>query len=206
VDLRSIVICKICQTPHKKRPLGANESAHCSVCGSFLYREWRGLEYRVALFSFVALVMLLLSLWFPLVRIDMGVAASSASILDAIRILFGQGYFVVAAFATLVLVVYPLFLLVSALMYGVMVAMGDDGGAKFFLLLFTHAAPWSMLDIFFVSVLVAMVKIFEYATVEFGAAFWMVAMVAAMEIYLVRVVGTEAMWEYWEELFGADSL
>jgi uncharacterized paraquat-inducible protein A len=58
-----------------------------------------------------------------------------------------------------------------------------------------------MLDIFFVSVLVAMVKMYEYATILFGAAFWAMAFVVALELYLFRYIGIEQIWQVWEDRF-----
>ena len=206
MDLKKIAICHICQTPHIKRPLAAGESAACVVCGAKLYRNLAGLEYRLLSFILSASFLYLVAVTFPLVNVSFGAMSSSASLIEAIRTLFDQGYFLVAFFAFMVLVVYPAVLLASGFVAAAAIVLGLRGVAKRSLLLYTFVARWSMLDIFFVSVIVAMVKIFEYASIEFGVAFWAMAFVVGVEIYLVHALGPEALWERWEERFEADTL
>ncbi len=199
LDLKKIVICHICQTPHKKRPLAAGESASCVVCGAKLYRDYTGLEYKLLSFVASGFLFYVFAVTFPLVQVSFGPMQSSASLLEAIKTLFDQGYFLVAFFAFMVLVIYPALLFLSGFVAAAAMILGLCALSRRALLLFGFAARWSMLDIFFVSVIVAMVKIFEYASIEFGVAFWAMAFVVALEIYIVHEVGVEAIWERWEE-------
>ena len=199
-ELRRIILCKICQTPHKKVLLKKGESAHCNRCGALLYRGCEGAQLRLFSLSFSALIALGIALFFPIVTITFGGLQSSATLLGAIADLYDQGYILVAFFVAMILVVYPLLLFVAAFLSGFSLLVGMSGFAKRALLVFTVASEWSMLDIFFVAILVAMVKIFEYAHIHFDLAFWAMGASVAIELYLVRFLGVELFWDTWEEL------
>jgi paraquat-inducible protein A len=200
VDLKEIVVCPVCQTPHKKRPLLAKQKAVCTVCGAKLYRGYRGVEHQLFSFSLSAIVLFVIALFFPLVGVRMGPLSTHTSVVEAVWNLFEQGYFVVAFFALMALVVYPLLLFVSSFL----VAAGMMGRLCAFtqkaLMVFGFVMEWSMLDIFLISLIVAMVKVVDYAQVEFDGAFWAMVVVVGIEIYLVRSIGVVVLWERWEEL------
>ncbi len=204
MNLKQFVLCKVCQTLHRKERLKKGESAHCSRCGALLYRVHEGLEYKLLTFSLSALYMLLLVFLFPLVQIIFAGTQSQATLLEAIWKLLEQGYPLVSFFVFMVLVIYPTLLFTSAFLVAFFTIVGFKSAAKRTLVALTLVSEWSMLDIFFVAILVAMVKIYEYATILFGVAFWALGFVVVLELYLFRYIGIESFWDMWEERF--DSL
>ena len=185
---------------HKKLPLSKRHEARCQRCNEVLLRGCDTLEWRVLALSASALIFLGLALAFPLVDIDLGGVNSSLNMIDAIGKLWEDGYLFIAIFALFVLVLFPLLLMGMLLMVSVAMIFGRKRLARNLLILATTLSHWSMLDIFFVSILVALVKIYEYAQIRFDTAFLALALFVLIEIYLTRYIKLEWYWERWERL------
>ncbi len=200
-DWKRVIICPQCGALHKKPKLKAKEIACCARCGRRLLRGDEGLEYRLFAFSFAAIVFFVISNLFFIVSIDIGGISASMRLLEAIWRLFEDGYVLIAFFSLLVLEIYPLLLMGALFISSLAMIVGLCRLSWYGLLLASFLESWSMIDIFFVSILVAMVKIYEYAQITFGIAFWSLAIFVAIEIYLLRSIGMESFWEAWERRF-----
>ena len=201
-DLKNIVICYKCKKPHKKKPLDLNEEAICTECGSLLYKSTDGLEYKVFVYSIVALIFFTISLLYPVITIDIAGNDSLLNIPDAVYQLYSDGYVLVSIFALIVLIVFPFAVVFLLFLFSVFVILGINKAiAKNILIILEYLKPWSMMDIFFVSILVSMVKIFDYALIEFDVAFFSVIIYITIEIYLTRHVYLETLWDMWERVY-----
>ncbi len=202
MQIKDIILCHRCFTPHKRRRLGVNEEARCVRCDALLYRDTHGLEYKIFSYALSALIFLVLANLYPIVGIEMGGLQSSVTLLAAIEDLFNQGFVVISCFSLLVLLVFPALLMLLFLLFGYLSIMKKYPLlAKDVLILIGVLRRWSMLDIFFVAILVAMVKIYQYANIEFGVAFWSLAIVVLLEIRLVERIRPYELWEVWERCF-----
>ncbi len=197
---KDLLICPRCFTVHKKLPLSKRHEARCQRCNEVLLRGCDTLEWRVLALSISALIFLGLALAFPLVDIDLGGVSSSLNMIDAISKLWGDGYLFIAIFALFVLVLFPLLLMGTLLIVSIAMILRRKRLARNLLILATTLSHWSMLDIFFVSILVALVKIYEYAQIRFDIAFLALALFVFIEIYLTRYIKLEWYWERWERL------
>jgi paraquat-inducible protein A len=199
-NLKKIVICHLCQTPHKKRRLRPNEEARCVECDSLLYREYPDLFLRVFAFSLTGLIFFLLANVYPIVEIDLSGLHAGTTLIGAIEELFTKGYILISLFSVLVLVLFPLFIFVSLLLFSLLMSFGKFSHfAKEILILVSYMKKWSMLDIFFIAILVAMVKIYQYGSIHFDIAFWSMGIVVLVEIYLTRYIPLDTLWDRWEE-------
>ena len=197
---KELLICPRCFTLHKKPSLTKQDEARCRQCGKVLMRNVEGLEWRVLAFSISGLIFLLLALLFPLVDIDLAGVKSSLNMIDAVIKLWESGQLFIALFAFLVLMLFPLLLIGSLLMVSIAMIARYKRLARDLLVFATTLSHWSMLDIFFVSILVALIKIYEYAQIRFDSAFIALALFIAIEIYLTKYIKLEWYWERWEQL------
>ncbi|NPA04435.1 MAG: hypothetical protein GXO61_06190 [Epsilonproteobacteria bacterium] len=203
-DLKNLVICPRCGSLHKRIKLSSpKESARCWRCNKLLYRGYKGLEYQLLSFTFTALILFTLANLFPIVEIDIGGGVKSRMVLlEALLFLYKQGFLFISLFGLLVLEVFPLITILSLFLFSLFVVLGTHKeGAKKALIVAGRLSEWNMLDIFFISILVAMVKIYEYAYIDFGVAFWSMAFFVGIEIYLFRYIKLSQMWDLWEQKF-----
>ena len=168
-----------------------------------LYTSSVGMEWKILSFSFSALVLFVLINIFPIVHIDIAGMEAQLSLIAAIWELFQRGFLFVSFFALLVLEVFPFLLMSFLFAFALFVVSGiEKSAAKTLLLAVSVIRRWSMLDIFFISILVAMIKIYEYAHISFSVSFWALAGFIILEIVLVRIVPIGQLWDMWERRYG----
>jgi len=203
-ELKELIICPRCGTLHKRVKLSSpKESARCWKCNKLLYRGCQGLEYKLLSFTFTALILFILANLFPIVEIDIGGGIKSRMVLlEALLFLYKQGFLFISLFGLLVLEIFPLMTILALFLFSLFVVFRVDKElARKALIVAGRLSEWNMVDIFFISILVAMVKIYEYAYIDFGVAFWSMAFFVILSIYLFRYLGIPMMWELWERKF-----
>jgi len=201
-ELKNLTICYKCQKPHKKKSLLPKEEARCSRCGTLLYKSTYGLEYKLFSFSFTALILFAISMLYPIIDINLSSNESYLNIPQTIFLLFDEGYILVSFFALMVLIIFPFIVMFSLFVFSIFVILRKNKLlTKFILKFLDHVNGWSMLDIFFVSILVAMVKIFDYALIEFDVAFFSLVSFIMIELYLTRHIYIETLWDMWEDRY-----
>jgi paraquat-inducible protein A len=65
---------------------------------------------------------------------------------------------------------------------------------KELLILLAHIQPWSMTDIFLISILVALVKLIGYAQIHIGIAFWALMAFVLIDLYIVKRIHLFDIW------------
>ncbi len=58
----------------------------------------------------------------------------------------------------------------------------------------SHITPWSMTDIFLISILVALVKLIGYAQIHMGIAFWALMVFVLIDLYIVKSIQLSELW------------
>ena len=199
---KDIILCPRCFTPHKKLPLAPKEEARCVRCQALLYRYRSGLEYLLLTLSTLSLLCLLIANVSPLLRINFGELSARTLLLEAILSLFDKGFVFISFFSLLVLEVFPWLLMGTLSLFSILVLLRRGKViAKGSLILVEILRRWSMLDIFFIAILVAMIKVYQYAQIHFGVAFWALGIFVLLEIYVVKSIRIEELWELWERRY-----
>lgn len=190
-----LVVCAHCDAVHRRVALPARARAHCVQCDSVLYRAGRvRLESWLALTLGCAIVYLIANLN-PIVELELRGEHTRATLLDALVATWQAGVAPVAVLAALCALVFPLLRI----------------GLELYVLAFLHAGrrppalaaamqalrvmrPWSMVEVFMLGVLVALVKLGSDATVIPGAG---LAGFAGLTVLmpLLATFDTDALWD-----------
>ncbi|BCD67525.1 paraquat-inducible protein A [Nitratiruptor sp. YY09-18] len=177
-----------------------NEAAYCATCESFLYSNDPLLLQKLFAFSLSALIFFTIANIYPIVAINISGLQGELTLLEAILRLFDEEFVFVSFFSLLVLFIFPLLLMVLLFCYAfLMLFFPLCTLSKNILIAISVVRRWSMLDIFFIAILVALIKIYEYSSIYFGPAFWSLAIFIIIEIYLVRMQPIDMLWSIWEE-------
>jgi paraquat-inducible protein A len=72
---------------------------------------------------------------------------------------------------------------------------------KELLVLLSHIRPWSMADIFFISILVALVKLVAFGQMHIGIAFWALMIFVAIDIYITKSIHLSEIWMLRKRIF-----
>ena len=195
MDLKKIVVCKKCNTPHKKRRLLKNEIARCRVCGNVLYRSFSGLKYILFSYSFSAFIFFVLANLYPIIHLDIAGYKGEFKILETIFYLYNHGYVFLSLFTLFTIVLFPLALIILTFIFSFFVIINFKKLAKKILIFITLLKEFVYIDIFFVAILVALVKVFEYGEIMINIGMISYVIVLLIFVYLYRYIDIYYYWE-----------
>jgi len=201
-ELDNLVICHQCYTLHKEVPIHDGSKACCKECGTVLYRyDSRLAEHGLAL-SLSALIFFIVANFFPLVKIEILGHEQFITITKMIFSLFDNGFFIVGVILSFLLFIFPLMIiLIYMILFTLLRFAKGKQLTKDLLILLADISPWSMMDIFLVSILVALVKLIGYAQIHMGIAFWALFVFVLLDIYITKNIHISEIWMLRKRVF-----
>ncbi|MCK9510983.1 MAG: paraquat-inducible protein A [Pigmentiphaga sp.] len=159
--------CEHCAAIHREVILQPNETAACGRCGALLQRYSRLTPHDWLALTLAALVVFLIANAFPVASVAVQGQVRSATLGQAVILAWQTGHPLVAALCGLVAIVLPglqILLLLHILVYLCLRRTSVDLISS--LRLLGWIRPWSMVPVFVLAVLVALVKLAGLASVE----------------------------------------
>ena len=201
-DLSKYVMCDRCNTLYRKVSLPEGMRARCTKCGAILYRYDPAYLDRALSLSVSGVIFFVLANLFPIIRISLWGKEHDLTLVSGIMALSGHGYYVVAIGVALLIIVIPFLVMVDYVAVTILLKIGRGRQAvRTLLVTLSHLIPWSMIDIFAVSVLIALVKLFGKVTIHFGVSFWALVLYAGIDLYVTRARRIGTLWELYERRF-----
>ncbi len=200
--LDNYAICSQCHTPHTKPSLPPGQHAKCRECGAVLYRYDPHYSERALALSLTGIILFFVANLFPLVKIDLLGHQQYVSIAEAIYQLYLSGFYVVAiAVAFMVLIIPALAMINYTVMMFLMRQRRGRKVVRDLLVLLARLLPWSMVDIFLVSILVSLVKLRGEVTIYFGLSFWALLMYIGIDLYLIKARRLGHLWDMYHQIY-----
>jgi paraquat-inducible protein A len=196
----SWVACPDCDLLHclGEIPLGA--AARCGRCGGVLRkRRARSIERTLAL-TIGAAILFAVANTFPFLSFDMKGQETHTTLITGVKDLWQQGKPELAGLVLLTIFLAPL-LQIAILLYVLLplhrnrVPWQMAGAFR----LLRHVEPWSMMEVFMIGILVAIVKLLDMARIEPGLALWAFVLLFLMITGAVTALDPQAVWERAEE-------
>jgi len=205
IDLNELILCPKCNALHKKVQLESDGAAVCRDCDTILYRyRKRALEHSLAL-SLAGMMLLIVANLFPLVKIDLMGMERHVSIVSMISSLINDGFYIVGIVVSFLVLIFPFMIIV---VYTILVTLLMTGAkynlSRELLVLLSKILPWSMLEIYLVSILVALVKLMGLVEIHFGFSFWALMIFVMLDIYLSKSIHIGELWELRERSYRGD--
>jgi len=172
-ELDNYIICHQCHTLHEEVPIKDGTKALCTVCDNILYRYESKLVDHGLAWSITGLIFFLLANFFPVVNIELLGHDQFLTISKTFLGLFENGFYIVGILCLFLIFLFPLMIFtINITIFTLLKFKKAPTFTKELLILLSHVKPWSMSDIFLISVLVALVKLIGYAQIHMGVAFW----------------------------------
>lgn len=194
-----LVACEHCDLLHQRLPIEAGAVASCSRCGFVLYRqsglslvEWTAL-------AVAGVVIFAIANFFPIAKLTLQGSTVYATLPYALWLTWQQGHGLVALVTALFAFVFPLgqmlflFWALRAIATANLPADFKQG-----MRMLSALAPWSMVPVLLLGILVAMVKLVDLATVQFGPGLWAFVIVSFLMTGLGRM-SAQRLWRYAED-------
>ena len=193
--LDNLIICPSCHTLHEEIPIADGTKALCTECGNILYRyDSRLVDYGLA-WSITGLIFFVVANFFPIVKIELLGHEQFVTIPKTFVALFDNGFYIVGLLCAFLIFIFPLMLFVlNSVIFLLFKRKRAPQFTKELLILLSHIKPWSMSDIFLISILVALVKLIGYAQIHMGVAFWALVFFVLIDLYISKTIHTSEIW------------
>ncbi|OEE89789.1 paraquat-inducible protein A [Enterovibrio norvegicus FF-162] len=195
----------VCAIPH----LEHGQGAACPRCGHTLLTHVKNTHTNVLAYGLSCGIMLALSCFFPFMSIRVQGLSNDIVLLNALSVFHYFDNDVLAAMLIFTVVVLPV-LTITAMMYlffkasrvfssslpdGSVTRSNANRWTQFLCRFILRVEPWLLVDIFFVGVLVSIVKIAAMTDVSLGPAFWTFFLYAHLVLKCSRVADKQWLWD-----------
>lgn len=194
------VACHDCDLLHRLGDIPEGSAAVCGRCGGLLRkRQPRSIERTLSLVMGAA-VLFVVANTFPFLSFDMQGHVTHTTLITGVKDLWQQDYPELAALVLLTIFLAPM-AQIAILLY---VLLPLHWGRvpwrmpEAFRLL-RRVEPWSMMEVFMIGILVAIVKLLDMATIEPGLALFAFVALFVLITAAVTSLDPHAVWERAEE-------
>ena len=193
--LDNYIICHKCYTLNEEQPIKNGSNALCATCGNILYRYDTKLITHALALSITGLIFFILANFFPLIQLDILGTEQFITIPKTIFALLDSGFYLVGILVTFLIFIFPLMIfLINILLFTLLELKRGKQLTKELLILLAYVTPWSMADIFFISILVAIVKLIAFGQLHIGIAFWALMAFVLIDIYITKSIRLSEIW------------
>ncbi|MEO1092863.1 MAG: paraquat-inducible protein A [Pseudomonadota bacterium] len=191
----ALIGCHLCGALHRRVALRPGHRACCTRCGATLFRErLRPLSRGIALLL-AALVFWVTTHVTPLLTLNIEGIDETATLLRGVTAIADTGLWPLALAVLVFASLAPLVKIVLALTGAVGAALGTRRPlVRRAFALGQRQAPWAMLEIYLFGLIVAYVKLVEYARIEFHIGLLALAATIFCIVAADAVLEPEAVW------------
>ena len=169
----SRIICAECDLLVVVGDLPDGHKATCPRCGSVFTRCFRNSLDRMLIFAVTALVCLLFSNLFGYVNLVIQGQEREISLFQTVQVLFELKEWSLSAFMLVVIIGLPAFFVSLVSWLAIAIKLQRVSPQTINLMRFIgYFRFWNMAEIFFLGILISMVKVASLARVEVGLSFW----------------------------------
>jgi paraquat-inducible protein A len=168
----------------------------CARCGAVLHRHKPNSIDRSLALTFSALTLFIVALCFPFLAMKSGGFVQETRLLTGIRELWRQDLYGLATLVLLTCVLIPLGQ-ITGLLYLLAPLKWNlpaPHAIRVFRLL-RHVAPWGMLEIFMLGILVALVKLGKMATIVPGISVFAFGLLVLVMAAAISALDPQLLWE-----------
>lgn len=196
-----LIACHECDLLQRSIALAPGAGIRCARCGATLARRPRhGFDRSLPLFL-AAAILLVLANAFPIVTLKLQGDATDATLLGAARMMFDEHRPEVALLVLVTGALAPAMQIGAALyLLGALRMRRLPRGFAGAFRLFRQSAPWAMVEVFALGVLVSMVKLAHVATIVPGVALWSFGVLMIVLAAAVNSVDPRDIWARAEAL------
>ena len=192
----ALIACHECDLLQRRVLLQAGEVAHCRRCEAALYHNRPNSIDRALAYTLAALVLFLIANAYPIVGLEVSGNRQMASLYDTLHSLWIEGREEVALLVGFTTMLTPAVQIMLMLYLLIPLRLNRMAHGTIPVLRFLGTvSPWSMMEVFLLGILVALVKLEHLAHVETGTAMWAFAGLIPMLIAAGRAFNPDEIWQ-----------
>ncbi|BBR52339.1 MULTISPECIES: paraquat-inducible protein A [Pseudomonas] len=195
LPLDKLVACHECDLLMRKPVLQNDEKAHCPRCGYELYAHRHNVVNRSLALVLTALLLYVPANFLPIMQLHLLGQTSDDTVWSGVLGLFNSNMRGVAVVVFLCSMAIPLLKLLCQLL--VLLSIRLDIGRSYGLLfyrIYHHLRDWGMLEVYFMGVLVAIVKLVDLAELTIGLGLFCFISLLLVQVWLEVVMSPHQIW------------
>ncbi|MCY1263753.1 integral membrane protein, PqiA family [compost metagenome] len=196
IPLENLVACHECDLLMRKPELAYGEKAVCPRCGYELYANRYNVVQRSLALVIAALLLFIPANFLPIMQLNLLGQSSQDTVWSGVVALFDTGMQSVSVIVFLCSMGIPLLKLLCQLT--VLLSIRFDVGRSYGLLLYRiyhHIREWGMLEVYFMGVLVAIVKLADMAAITVGLGLVCFIGLLLIQVWLEVVMSPHQIWQ-----------
>ncbi|OIO68557.1 MAG: paraquat-inducible membrane protein A [Zetaproteobacteria bacterium CG12_big_fil_rev_8_21_14_0_65_55_1124] len=199
-----LIACHECDALHRTESLPENSSAHCGRCDARLYRHIPAALERSLALHLTALLLFIIANTFPFMSLKIGGRVETDILLSGPMALIELGMSDIGLLVLLTSIVFPLLVLLGSLYLLGCLRLGIEApGLGSVFRMVQHLRPWSLIGVFMLAVLIAIVKLLDMAQVEAGTSLF--AFAALLPVMTLAQQGFDRSLFWPQEAVGSES-
>ena len=192
----SLIACHECDLLHNMRPLRGGGPAKCTRCGAVLYRDLPDSLDRTLLLTITGVILFVLANVYPFMTFKLSGREQDNTLFAGVRELYNEGFWELAILVFACSILFPAIRL-GGMLY-VLIPLRYKRlpwkCASVFRWLETMV-PWAMMEVYMLSVLVAIVKLSELATIVPGIALYAFSALILVTAWSGATLDPRIVWE-----------
>ncbi|MCI0915394.1 MULTISPECIES: paraquat-inducible protein A [Pseudomonas] len=195
LPLDELVACHECDLLMRKPQLQHNEKAQCPRCGYELYAHRHNVVNRSLALALTALLLFVPANFLPIMQLHLLGQTSDDTVWSGVLGLYNSEMRGVAVVVFLCSMAVPFLKLMCQLM--VLLSIRLNVGRSYGLLIYRiyhHLRDWGMLEVYFMGVLVAIVKLVDLAELTIGLGLFCFISLLLIQVWLEVVMSPHQIW------------
>ena len=157
---------------------------------------------RIIALALTGIIFFLMANLFPLVDIDFLGNVKNVTMTGMVMRLIDNGYYVVGVGIMFLILIIPIMVILLYIVTSLLLLMRrGQKTTRDLLVQLSHLYPWSMVDVFAVSILISLVKLSDNVQFRFGVSFWALVLYIGIDFYFTKVWKPENLWRIYNRLF-----
>ncbi|WP_085443965.1 paraquat-inducible protein A [Magnetofaba australis] len=191
------ILCPECDLPQRLPPLTADAAALCPRCGATLYRGQPEGMRRALACSLAGLLLFPAAMFAPFMTLDVGGRISRGAIVDGVAAMAHEEMWIVAVLVLITGTLAPLAMLLGEtyLLLAIRWKRVPPWGGRLFRWL-RFLSRWSMMEVYMLGLLVALVKLGDLAQVTPEAGLFAFGGLVAMSAASAAALEPRDVWAH----------
>lgn len=193
-----LIICHTCRLAVHSTPVSVRKHAHCPRCGAVLHRRKRNSLSRTWALTLTAYILYIPANLLPVMTVLISGRGEPDTILSGVKELIEGGMWplaLVVFFASITVPVLKLLVLTYLLISVQRKSRWRPKERTVLYRLTEDIGRWSMIDVFVISILVALVKVGALATIEAGAGAVAFSGVVVLTMFAAMSFDPRLIWD-----------
>jgi paraquat-inducible protein A len=198
MELEKYIACHECDLIHERVSIEEGETALCRRCGASLYSEKVDMVNRSLALNMSALVLYLIAISLPFLGIEAKGIIVEINLFQSVSALYSQNMKLLSVVVCLVLLVIPGLRILGMLLILIPLKLSKvPPHSKWAYYFVEWIAPWNMVEVFLIGILVTFVKLGDLAQILLGISFW--AFVALVVVIIASNISVDRH-RFWDQL------